>query len=267
MSNLLLPLRYNADRLQPMGDIVSSCVRDLDATIQASYAGTGTDWLNIETSPADSETQAQYDVEGTGVNQPTFTGITGNTDAYFSFDGNDFLLGKNSLTTFENNLHKTTGGSDFAFVMAIYYVSATQIFASNRAAGGANIGVFMFSSAGDNKLSFGQRGGSAPITVLSTATLNIGAWNIIAASHSHSTNESRLWVNTATGEDISHTYNTTTASASATKFTIGAYESGAAPLISGIRVRSFQEFNEYLTDAKMTGIINQLNLRHGTVYA
>jgi hypothetical protein len=47
---------YNA-----LGSLVSSCVFDLDATIAASYSGSGQTWSNLETTPADSEAQTAYD--------------------------------------------------------------------------------------------------------------------------------------------------------------------------------------------------------------
>jgi hypothetical protein len=251
--------------LRPLGDIVSSCVFDLDATLAASHSGG--DWLNIEPTPADSEAKTEYDFADTGTNQPAFTGDVGSKGAYFLFDGTNHFLGSNTLSTFLDSIHKTTGGSDFTFVCTVYAVSGNQIFMTNRTAGGTNIGVMLYSLSAADKVIVTQRGDTGgngnPAT---TAALNIGAWNFIACSHKHSTNETTLWLNSSTGETSSDTFNATTTTASSTNFALGAYGGSTLPLPNTSRARNFAAFNEVLTDAQMALVMTQLGLRHQTTY-
>ena len=248
----------------PMGNIVSSCVFDLDATLKASYIGSGASLVNAEQSPADSELQSEYDF-GTGAGAPTFVGTHGSKDAYFTFNADSFK-GDNALSTFLDSLHKTTGGSDFGFVMTTFIKDGNQVFAGNRQAGSTNRGVYMYSLASSDDLHLGQRGDDGIIAVQSTTSLTMDAWNFMAVSHSHSTNETTIWVNSATGLALSHTFDPTTTTASANEFYIGAYGDGTLPLPATSRMRSFQMFNSYLTNANITSIANELGIRHGTAY-
>jgi hypothetical protein len=248
----------------PMGNIVSSCVFDLDATLSASYIGTGANLENAEQSPADGELQSEYDF-GTGAGAPTFIGTHGSKNAYFSFNADSFEA-DNALSAFLDSLHKTTGGTDFGFVMTVYVKDGNQVFCGNKEAGGANIGVYMYTLAATDDLYLGQRGDSAAVTVQSTIPLTLNAWNFIAVSHSHSTNITKLWVNTTVGQAISHTFDTTTTTASAANFMIGSYGDGTLPLATDSMMRGFQCFNSYLTDANISSIVTELNRRHGTSY-
>jgi len=249
----------------PMGDFVASCVFDLDATFATSYPGTGTSFLNVEPTPADGELQAEYDF-GTGVGAPTFTGTAGSPAAYFSFN-NDSFAGDNALSTFLDAIHKTTGGADYTMVMTVYYKSANTVFATNRQAGTTNKGVMMYTLAADDKLKMLQRGDSGNSTTIETnGTLNADEWNFLAVSHKHSTNESTVWLNSSLGLTATDTFNTTTSTASANEFYIGAYGGGTLPLANDSRVRSFDMFNGNLTDAQMAIVATQLGTRHNDTY-
>lgn len=249
----------------PMGGLVSSCVFDLDATTEASYVGG--DLLNMETTPADSEVQSEYDFEGVGASAPTFTGTQGDEGAYFAFDGGDNFSGVNTLSTFLDSIHKTTGGSDFTFVMTYYHINANAVLMTNRQAGATNRGVIMYTLAATNDLHLLQTGDAASSTdAQSTTAMNTSAWNFIAAAHEHSSGNTKLWVNSSTGLELSRAFAATTTTASATNFSIGSYGNGTIPLANGARVKSAAAFNSYLTDAEMAQVANQLGLRHNTTY-
>lgn len=249
---------------KPIGSIVPSCVFDLDATRIASYAGGNL--LNMEGSPADSDTQDEYDFEAVGASLPVFTGTQGSHDAYFLFDGVGHFKGVNAISDFLKSIHKTTGGSDFTFVFTVYYISATQAFITTKNANGINQGVDIYSLSSTDKVYMNQGDGSANVGSLSTATLNASAWNFVAVSHKHSTNTTTFWLNSSAGVDFSHTFGTTTTDASGAKASIGAYNTGAFPLANGSRAKSFAGFNAALTDAQIAIVANQLNVRHKANY-
>lgn len=269
---IILPNAQKRRLLLPMGSLVNGCVFDLDATQSNSYAGTGQTFLNYESNPADGESKAEYNfylgnAATTDGDEPTFNGSANASSAYFSFDGGDFFKGVNTLSTFLDSIHKTTGGSDFTFVMSLYYVSANQILLTNRLAGVANIGVAMYVFSATDTLRFVQRGDTAASTeVQSVGTINASAWNVIACAHSHSTNTTTLWLNSATGAQTSNTFNATTTTASATNFTIGAYGNDTFPLGNGSRVKNIAAFNKVLTNAEMATVITQMGRRHNINY-
>jgi hypothetical protein len=251
--------------ITPMGGLLSSCVFDLDCTTKASYAGGN--FLNMETTPADSEVQSEYDYEAVGASIPTFTGSQGDADSYFLFDGNDRFKGVNSLSTFLDSIHKTTGGDDFTFVMTYYHVNANAILMTNRQAGSTNIGVMMYTLASSGDLHLLQRGSTAnSADFQSTTAMNTSAWNFIAAGHQHSSNTSRLWVNSTTAQETTQAFNATTATASATEFSIGAYGGGTLPIANGARIKSVIVFNELLSNTEIATVAKQLELRHNATY-
>lgn len=249
---------------KPIGSIIPSCIFDLDATRIASYAGG--DFLNMEGTPADSELQAEYDFETVGASLPVFTGTQGNHDAYFLFDGVGYFKGVNAISDLLKSIHKTTGGSDFTIVFTVYYISATQAFIVTKNANGINQGVDIYSIGATNKLYMNQGDGSANVGALSTATFNASAWNFAAVSHEHSTNRTKFWLNTATGEEFSHTFGTTTTDASGANASIGAYNTGVFPLANGSRIKSIAAFDSVLTDSQIAVVANQLNVRHKASY-
>jgi hypothetical protein len=102
--------------------VLASTVFDLDATIAASYPGSGLTWANLAT-PADGAAKTAYDFflgDGvTATTYPAFSGSAGNSAAYWSFDGGDYFdLKSGANTAFLRDAHKTTGGSDFWIAMA-----------------------------------------------------------------------------------------------------------------------------------------------------
>lgn len=252
---------FSAPSYKPLGSVVGSCVFDCDATVRNSYDGG--DFKNIELTPSDGELQSQYDLEGIGAAAPTFTGNINNPDAYFLLDGADKFIGVNTLSTFLDSIHKTTGGSNFTFAMVVYYVSANQIFLTNRLAGAANIGLQIYSLSTNDRLRFIQRGDTANSTeIISTGAISVSAWNFIAVAHDHSNNTTKLWLNSSVGEESSNTFNTTTTTASATKLNVGAYDNDSFFMPNGSRIKSLQAFDKYLSDDEIRLVMQTLNYRY-----
>ena len=255
----------------PMGNLVSSCVLDLDATIVDSFVS-GETWSNIEPIPGDGSATADNDfyMGATGTvdgDEPTLTGTAGDPAAYMLYDGGDQNNFKGTITTFFDSLHKTTGGSDFTVFIPYYFISGTAfILFDTRGAGGATVGNILYNVAGNDRLYFTQRGTTAPVTRFSTGAVTGSGFNIVGISHSHSANNTKFWVNSSTAEDVVHTFNTSTAAASGVP-SLGAYSGGTSPAPSGTRYYGASIFNEYFDDAKARIVIDQYNARHNRVYA
>lgn len=255
-----------------MGSVVSSCVFDIDATIVDSYSGSGQAWDNIEPNPADGSSQTANDfhigpTSGSEATDPTFTGTAGDAGAYFSYDGADYNLFQNSITTFLDGLHKTTGGSDYTVMVAFHYITGSnQILFGNRQAVGANVGILFWMNAATDTIRHTQRGDSAATTVFSTGTISGGADHIVGMAHDHSGNNTKFWVGSSTAETPqSQTYNTTTTAASGAP-SIGAYSNGTLPAANGTRIYAVSVFNEYFDDTKAAEVFNQYRARHNRVY-
>lgn len=257
--------------IKPMGSIASSCVLDVDATIVDSYSGSGQAWDNIEPNPADGSAQTANDYHlgsgsGSGSDDPTFTGTAGDAGAYFLYDGGDYNTFQNTITTFFDNIHKTTGGADFTVFMAYYHITGTAyILGGNRSAAGTNIGLIFYHFAANSRVYVTQRGGTAGATVNSTGTVNGSGWNVVGVSHSHSANNTRIWINDSSVENLSHTFNTTTAAASGVP-SICAYSGGTSIAPNGVRVAGVSWFNEYFDDEKAAAVREQYMARHNRLY-
>lgn len=148
--------------------VLASTVCDLDATIAASYGGSGTTWANLVTAPADGSAQTAYDFYlgngSTGTTYPAFNASSGSAAAYWSVDGGDyFSLKSGANTSFLNSLHKTTGGSDWWIAMALKYVtnSTGQYFSTARTGTAGQTGIQADQNAGAFRIA--QRGNAAAI--------------------------------------------------------------------------------------------------------
>ncbi len=240
----------------------SVCI-DVDATQSASYSGSGTNWANLATAPADGSAQAAYDF--TLTSSPTFTGSAGNSAAYFLLGGTSyFVLASGTNTTFLNNLHKTTGGADFWFAMALRYItpSGSRFFCGTGQTGSIGCGALI--GAG-NSPSVWQRGTSL-VTDTSGITMTTATNYLFLFSYSHSNNNIRYWVNTRTKANSALTFNTTTSSAS-NPICFAAEGAGAAPLPNTTRVYACSMGNAYIDDADAAKIYDVYNLRQGRTYA
>ena len=242
--------------------VLASTVFDLDATIAASYPGSGTTWANLAATPADGQSPSAYDFllgDGvTGTTYPIFTGSTDDPAALWRLEGSDYFRIKSGAnTSFLDNLHKTTGGQDFW--MAVTFKRDDTTWASGYlfstlSVTGTFTGIDLL-IASTETLSLYQRNNSTsniatiPVGALATTTPNIAI-----LSHNHSTNTTRYWANSGTGADLAHTFGTTTAAA-AQPATIGVNGNLTSNFVAETSLYSFAMGNEYLDDAKAAAII------------
>ena len=252
--------------------VLPSTVFDLDATIAASYGGSGTTWSNLVASPADGAAKTDYDFYtgdgATSSTYPTFNGTAGNAAAYWSTDGGDYFnLKSGTNTAFLNGLHKTTGGSDFwlALTFSADSPATSQTFfgTGNTGTTADSVGIRYSSS---NTIDFRQRAGTS-ISIVSSANIiaNLST-NILIVSHSHSGNQTRFWINTPVADEKSHVF-VSAANNATNRAQIFARGDGAGFMDANTRLYSFAMGNEYLDDNKTAIIIAHLNARHGRTYA
>lgn len=248
-----------APSYNPLGNAVSSTVYDLDATIAASYGGSGTTWANLETTPADSAAQSAYNFTNNGF---TFTGSAGSAGAYWLADGTNQFDLSGGNTTFLNNLPKTTGGTNFWFAIAFRPGSGIQRMCHTGAVTNVPLlGVFLNAS---NVLNLFQRGDTASANTTLGSAVSSGTDYVIIVSHDSATNTTRYWINTATASSTSQTYNATTTNAGA--FTIGAESDGGAAILNNARVYAVSMGNAYLDNTGAAAIFAEYEARHGRDY-
>ncbi len=252
--------------------VLASTVFDLDATIAASYSGTGVTWANLVAAPADGAAQTDYDFYrgdgATGTTYPTFNGS--GAAAYWSFDGGDFFKLKSGVNpAFLAGLHKTSGGSDWWIAFAHNSVDGTwggsTFFGTVSAFSAGHHGMMFRPTAGESfDIPVVTNGGSAtaalPVSLFATGNY------LTIFSHSHSTNTTTWWNNSSSGTHISHTFYANTNNATGTA-TIGARPDNSSPLPAGNHLLySFAMGNEYLDDTKAAALITALQVRHGRSY-
>jgi hypothetical protein len=238
-------------------------VLDLDATIAASYGGSGTKWANLEPTPADSSAQTAYDFTNVGF---TFTGSAGSAAAYWLSDGNDYMDIAAGNTTFMKDLHKTTDWT-LAFVFLHEQktgLSVQRFFTTTN----ANNAQGIIALAGESLADFSllQRGTSATAQAIGTAdNLVDGTTYVVIMSHSESNNNTKVWINTTTATDWAHNFAAASADAT-TNARIGALGNGNDALSNGTRVYAFSMFNEYFDDTKAATVIAEYEARHARDY-
>lgn len=242
-----------------------SCVADLDATLWRSYPGKGQLWYNLIRDAAYNFNIGA--TAGAEASDPAFTGTVGRASSYFLHDGGDYNVLAGSNPSFVGDWHKTTGGTDFTVALAFRYASngASQILLGTKITG-ASVGILLFVLGTDNNVFLTQRGGTAAVNADSNVALVSGTDYLLICSHSHAHNRSRFWINTTTGVEVAHTFNTTVAAAN-NALTLWGGNTGAEVMPNATRSYHCSLYNEEFTDAKAATLIAALNKRHNRVYA
>lgn len=250
-------------------DIVASAVWDLDATQAASYSGSGTTWANLVDFPADDNGQTAYDFflgdGSTPTTYPTFTGSAGDPAAYFALDTGDYFTIKTGVNTgLINNLHKTTGGQQATIIMAMrtgaggYYIGTAP-----SAANGSNHGFYFYKDNSTlyldqfNASTYGRS--SIPVTLNGTDMLMAIAFDVTGGTIKKASN-ARTFTSVASPQFVTSTADATLS------FKIGA-NGAAAPTGGSARLYGVYTFNELLSDAQLSDVIDAINTRHGRTYA
>jgi len=256
-------------RLLPLSAIIPSAVFDVDATLEASFDGTGQLWKNLIPAPADGSAQTAYDfwrgsTSASQTNDPTFNGTAGDPAAYFSNDGGDAFWLAGALTTFLGRLHRD---QDFTFVTAMQTAPSGSPLRSTLfhtgLAPNTGQGIELQGNFSSNDIAVLMAGTSGyGHNTLTITNPSFSANCMIIMSHKHSTNKTKYWFNTATGTERNHTFAAANADAAATRVWLG----GGGYATAGTRLYNASMFNEYFDDAKALAVIEQLEIRHGRNY-
>lgn len=252
--------------------LLSSVVVDLDATVSASYPGTGQTWSNLTASPADGSAQTAYDfylgdTSSAAADDPTFNGTAGSSSAYWSFDGGDlFALKSGANTAFLNSLHKTTGGGPSWIAWAFRPIDGASTYGMfNNCVSGGN-GVRVEVSAAETP-SIGILGDSTgQVTAANLGSVTPGTDYLCIVTLDPATNVAKYWKNTVSGTGVTPSYPAATTNADEIA-RIGARFSnttGKAP--NGTILYSFAMGNEYLDDTKAAAIFAHMEARHARDY-
>lgn len=255
-----------------LDSVIDSVCCDLDATIAASYSGTGQTWANLIASPADGAAQTAYDfylgADGlASTNDPTFNGTAGDAAAYWGFDGGDFFQIAGGNTALLRDAHKTTGGPAITVGWAFKTPSSlSNFFGMGTAGATADHGFRLFSLGGGDDFRWYQTTGLNAITLFTAApTIVADTDYLFLASFDYTAGSFKYWLNSTTGVTETLVSNASTTNA-ADAFQLGSAGS-VAPVPSGFRTYGFYIFNEILDNTKAAAIINHINARHGRTYA
>ncbi|QQG36910.1 MAG: hypothetical protein HYS17_03825 [Micavibrio aeruginosavorus] len=251
--------------------VLASTVFDLDATIAASYGGSGQTWANLTAAPADGSAKTAYDfylgaTSSAASDDPAFNGTPGDSAAYFSVDGGDFWRLAGAKPDFLDALHKTTGGTNWWLAMTIRWAtSGNGLFGTGNASSAP--GMNLRTTSADGSMNLRMRGDTATVTFASPAgLLTNGGDAVIIHSFNKDTSIMARWVNTRTGTTGAFVPNATSSDASGAG-EIFSRGDGNFFMASGARLYSCAMGNEYLDDTKAAAIIAHLNARHNRTYA
>lgn len=257
-----------AGRQAPLSSIISSAVFDVDATIAASYPGSGQSFRNLIASPADGALQSAYnlDVGGTSSaesNDPLFVGSGGLPSDYFSatdaLNVQRFDISTDVNTTFLESLHKTTGGTPFwlACCFRPADLTSSRIMLGTHS-GSTNHGIRLNLSSGEVP-AFIQGDGTLANTRNLGSALTIGTDYCLVLTYDAAGNV-RHWRNSPTKTTTTLTYGTTT---SAAQIPLSIFRS----MDAGSRFYSAAMGNAYIDDAEAAKILNMYRFRHARAYA
>jgi len=173
----------------------------------------------------------------------------------WTFDGGDFLTQPAGLTTFQQNLHKTTGGQaatiGIVFKTPVSFGSAGLWDTSGLSGNGVKLSV-----AADGRLLLRQLGDSNGDNWTIHAGLSASTTYCIFVGFDFTTNSTvRHWINTVTGtNNTDSTGNTSTTSPSGDRFRVGADARDAPPstiMPAGYEVFAVAGFTGVLSDANI----------------
>ena len=263
MSLLILNRKKGAPEAVEESDnldgVVDSTVFELDATDADSYSGTGTTWSNLISSPADGASQSDY---GFTIGDVSFVGTADDPAAYFTDDGNPLIAIAGGNTDFLSDLHKTTGGSDFWVAIAFNKSDDTwqgNTYMMKTMDGGVAGNGFGLRQITNETVQIRQDDAPATSIVSTPAFSPADGDHIFIVSHSHSTNKTTYWIDSATGTEVDHTFSENTTDADEA---LEIYPSMTAE----DRLYSFAMGNEYIGDTEAAAIISYLEAKHSRDY-
>ena len=278
--SLILPhrtLAFKADGVALLSDTVASVCCQLDATIEASYGGSGQTWSNVTPSPADSSAKGDWDAHlgltaDSSSDDPFFTGSVGDAAAYFALDGGDFF----TLKTFINattlaNAHKQGGAYWIAMPHRVASGASQSPWGSGNV-GNTDIGIKGQTDHDGFRRLFHYDGTSQAQNGESNSNNDYDEGDdillIFSMDMTSDTNNIRAWTVSTTSRGAGVTRLSTTDAASG-NFHIGATQRNSSPddiMSNGTRVYGFAVGNIFLTDSISADIYAYYETLHGRDY-
>jgi hypothetical protein len=260
----------DSNEFVPLSHLMGGVVFEIDATVEDSYAGSGSEIANLIDSPADGSAKADYDFDLTGL---TFNGSAGDAAAYLQTAGSGYMTIGAGNTQFLKDLHKSTGGQDHTLIFvgrAIASVgSQSQTFFGTGGGDSVQHGLaywpgLWFNQA--NKFALTRyNGGSASTTTNGGVTLADATDKIMAFSYNPTTRAYKIYGNSATPVTGTAAAFTDTTDATRT-FQIMAAGNNAFPMFSGGRFKTAALIDRTITNKEFEAIAALYNARHSVSY-
>lgn len=247
-------------------------VFDIDVSNGWCYGGTGQTIRNLCQVPADGSARSAYDLvlgatSGSSTDDPTFNGTAGLPGCYFNYDGGDVITLAGAMTSFLNNLHKTTGGQAFTVVALFRAVDSANgypIWATNSASSGIGFNVL---PASNENVTINQRGDASQAQVVTGTILTAGTDYVVAVAYNAGGGAgSRRWINNRTATSFTHTFNATSANASGV-LAIGRFSGGSTAVDANWRFYGLVAYAGQANDTTMGQIIDAANARNAVTFA
>lgn len=237
-----------------LGSVVPSTVFHLDASLLASYTGSGNTWANAAISPADGLPQSAYNFylgnsASPNTAEPTYNGTAGSTSAYWSFDGADYFSISSFLATpFLQSLHKTTGGTDhwIAFDFTTPDSSWSSSYGFGTGANANEPGISVQFAFNETVIYRQTAGGGSDVSAASASMATAGRY-VLVIGRQNSTNTTSFWINGAARSDVSQTFQTTTTDPN--EWPTVCARRLSTPIWSEFRLQGYAMGNEYPSDA------------------
>jgi len=247
-----------------LSTIEATALMDIDATVLASYSGTGVTLTNLVAS-----TNTAYDLyRGDGATSgryPTFAGTPGDpATAKFTLGTDDYFKIKNGNTAFLNNIHKTTGGSDHWFIIFGTFSAAVsaQNFYSTKS-GGTQRGLAGSVNSAE-VFRFDQYGDTANVQATPATTLITGTPTFVAFSTPSGGGTVRHWMGTTTKVSTTRSFNATSTDPSQDLYICALTDLSGE--IENADIFAIAMGNGYLDDADIADIVAEYEARHGRSY-
>jgi len=251
--------------------VLSSCIFDCDATIAASYGGSGQTWANLIAAPSTGESQTDYDFHlgddaSAEATDPTFTGSAGDPAAYFALDGGDRMTCK-TLTTYISDLYRTDISNPGTLVMCFQlgttgfqYLMGHGVFSGGQG--------YSFRISGASLGTFG-RGDSSTFTetVIASAGWATSTDYCMIISVDQNAGTGKVALNATTVSDWTVGQTTSTSASDTFPLKAASGLNNQTPMANGGRLYHFSAFNEVFDDSKAAAVVAHLNTRHSRTYA
>jgi len=209
--------------------------------------------INLTVTPASGAGQTAYDLalgEDTNVStdDPTFTA---GTPDFLDHDGGDFQTQIAALTTFQKNLHKTTGGQAATIGIAFRTPSsmATGTLWSSGTQGNKGLRL-IFNASNEIRLQVTDDTSLKQWTLFASLVASTDYYILVGFDFTSSTTDVEHWIETTTG--VTDTDSTLSASVNdaTLQWKVGAIDTGVPQILPNTtRVYAINGFNEVISDA------------------